>query len=78
MTRARMEEQLSQLQSPVDRLWWLAQMERGIDEADIDREPAIGSERVLELLLDVYENDESRELEGVIMGWHEVKFGVSH
>lgn len=76
MSRARMEAQLAQLQHPVDRLWWLAQMERGIDEADIDREPAIGSERVLERLLDVYEKDERRQMEEVVLGWHEVKFGV--
>jgi len=76
MSRTRMEEQLAQLQSPVDRLWWLAQMERGIDEADLDREPRIGSERVLQRLLDVYERDPRRELEDVVMGWHEVKFRV--
>jgi hypothetical protein len=71
-----MEEQLSQLQNPVDRLWWLAQMERGVEKADLDREPRIGSERVLERLLNIYERDPSRELEDVVIGWHEVKFSV--
>lgn len=29
------------------RLWWLAQIERGVEQADIDREPLLGSDIVL-------------------------------
>lgn len=71
-----MEEQPSQLQSPVDRLWWFAQMEQGIEEADLDREPRFGSKQVLHRLTKVYRRDPSRDLEDVILHWHEVKVGA--
>lgn len=53
--RPRVCEQLRQLQDPVDRLWWLAQLERGIEVADIDREPRFGSRAVLSHLAEVYD-----------------------
>ncbi len=46
----RMAEQVAQLDDPIDRLWWFAQMERGIEVADIDREPKIGSATVLDYI----------------------------
>lgn len=52
--RPRVCEQVRQLQDPVDRLWWFAQLERGIEVADIDRDPRFGSRRVLSHLAEVY------------------------
>jgi hypothetical protein len=43
-------QQLLSLDSDIDRLWWLAQMEVGITSADIDREPKYGPSPVLELI----------------------------
>jgi len=34
------------------RLWWFAQIEAGVERADIEREPAVGSEKVIEWLTD--------------------------
>jgi len=55
------DNQLAHFQDPVDRLWWLAQVERGIENADIGREPRYGSERVLNEIARVYENDNQKE-----------------
>jgi hypothetical protein len=51
-------QQLLSLDSDIDRLWWLAQMEVGITSADIDREPKYGPSPVLELIAS--KQDETR------------------
>jgi len=55
MTVDRIEEQIEQLQHPVDRLWWFAQLERGIELSATDREPRYGSSKVLRLLAEKYQ-----------------------
>jgi len=40
------KEQIVQLDNPIDRLWWFAQLERAI-EVSTEREPIVGSEKVL-------------------------------
>lgn len=40
--------------TPIDRLWWFAQIERGVEVADIQREPLVGSEQVIEWLTTEY------------------------
>lgn len=40
-------EQLYELDTTVERLWWLAQLERGVEITDTGREPMFGSSMVL-------------------------------
>lgn len=53
MDDPRISAQIEQLQNPVDRLWWFAQLERGIERSGIDRTPHYGSMVVLTRLCDV-------------------------
>ena len=60
MTCPTIQEQLARLDNSVDRVWWFAQLERGIEVADIDREPRYGSDEALRVLAEVRESDDDR------------------
>lgn len=54
MNDPRIEAQIEQLNTPIDRLWWFAQLERGVEVAAIDREPQYGSKKVIDRMVNVY------------------------
>lgn len=57
MNDPRIAAQIEQLQTPVDKLWWFAQLERGIEVSTLDREPQYGSKEILQRLGNIYERD---------------------
>lgn len=66
MTVPPVEEQVQQLQSPIDRLWYIAQLERGVEMADLDRAPMYGSKSVLKHLAMVGSNNPMNRREGTV------------
>lgn len=54
---------MSDEQSTVAKLWRLAELERGVERADIDREPRYGSEEVIDSMTVVHKG-EPRHLSG--------------
>lgn len=46
----RIEQQIVELNSPIDRLWWFAQLERSVENSD-KYEPMVGSIDVLDRIM---------------------------
>lgn len=46
----RIEQQIVELDSPIDRLWWFAQLERSVENSD-KYEPIVGSSDVLDRIM---------------------------
>ena len=61
MDNPRISAQIEQLQNPVDKLWWFAQLERGIEISDTNREAKYGSKTVLMRLGKIYERSDPLE-----------------
>lgn len=50
------------LETPIDKLWWFAQLERGVEIVDGEREPMVGSKEVVNRIAKEKEPLTSRDM----------------
>jgi len=58
------QEQIEELETEVEMLWWIAELEAGIERSSLDREPKFGSRTVIQYITQEFEwdNNEGRTI----------------